>query len=153
MLIFARPAGGQELRGAKDSLPPYSAPPCPEAGVEWHNCDGYRQLRGDDFYFGRFKNNQYHGEGALSLENGMSYAAEWMEGKRSGQGTFTSNDGAIYEGQWENDEFSGEGKITFVDGSTSVGTFKNGLRHGQGTWKGVDGRIDKGGWSEGKKSG
>ena len=78
------------------------------------------------------------------------YSGEWKDGKRHGQGTLTSPDGAKYVGEWKDGKFHGQGTATYASGSKYVGEFKDGKRHGQGTYTFVDGTVDKGIWENGK---
>ena len=57
--------------------------------------------------------------------NTNTYVGTFLDGKRSGHGTFYYADGSRYVGQFSNDEKHGVGKYTFHDGSVFCGNFKN----------------------------
>jgi len=111
-------------------------------------------------------------------EDGLvQYKGEYRDDNRHGQGVMTWEDGGIYEGQWENDREHGKGRMTYLNGDVYDGEWKEGERHGQGvfhyfknakktydgewredkehgfgtlTWS--DGSVQKSTWVNGKKS-
>jgi len=54
-------------------------------------------------------------------ENGSRYVGEWKDGKKHGQGTFTSPDGDKYVGEFKDGKFHGQGTWTSTDGTNYVG--------------------------------
>lgn len=71
------------------------------------------------------------------------YDGEFLHGKRSGHGTYTTVSGLRYEGEWKNDAREGYGICTYVskdiDGSsqwtgTYEGEWKANLKSGTGTY-------------------
>ena len=88
---------------------------------------------GDKYkYVGEFLNNELHGQGIFTWDNGDRYIGEHKNNKRDGQGVFNYNDGASYSGTWKDGEKNGKGKLTWPDGSTYEGEFVNGIREGEG---------------------
>ena len=79
--------------------------------------------------------------------DGSVYQGDWLDGKRSGYGSWSRADGTRYVGYWEDDKPSGEGIILFADGTTYSGSWKEGKRDGQGTLTYPDGRKLTGLWS------
>jgi hypothetical protein len=64
--------------------------------------------------------------GTKNYPNGDKYAGEWVGGKASGQGTYTSKaSGAMYSGQFAADTFSGDGTMTWANGAKFIGQWKN----------------------------
>ena len=64
---------------------------------------------------------------------GDKYVGEWVNGEKSGLGTFyffAENDS---EGMWEKGDKNGQGAYYYSNGDKYVGEFKGGLFHGQGT--------------------
>ena len=112
------------------------------------------------------------------MENGSRYVGEWEDGKKHGQGTYTSgkgeregdkyvgefkggfknghgkyiwSDGDEYVGEFKDDKPNGQGTYTWSNGDKYVGEFKDGKKHGQGTWTSTDGEKYSGEWKDGKK--
>ena len=54
-----------------------------------------------------------HGRGTCSWSDGEHYEGEWVEGKMSGWGTMTWDDGR-YEGGWVKGEMTGWGTFTYA---------------------------------------
>jgi len=57
-------------------------------------------------YEGKFRDNRYHGHGALQYVNGMHYDGEFRHGLPNGHGTFTGN-GETFAGNWNKGCFVG----------------------------------------------
>jgi len=70
----------------------------------------------------------------FTWENGSSYVGEWKDGKKHGQGTFTSPDGRKYVGEYMDDKKHGKGTFTWSDEGKYEGKWKDGKFHGQGTF-------------------
>ena len=88
----------------------------------------------------------------FASENGK-YTGERVNGKRSGTGTYTWNDGSVYEGEFANDQINGEGKLTIPGKGTYDGEFVNGKKSGTGTYEFVNGDKYVGNWSNDVMSG
>ena len=64
--------------------------------------------------------------GTKNYPNGDKYVGEWIGGKASGQGTYTSKaSAAMYSGQFAADTFSGAGAMTWTNGAKFIGQWKN----------------------------
>jgi hypothetical protein len=64
---------------------------------------------------------------------GDVYEGEWMNGKRNGKGTYTSDNGDVLEGEWKDDKKHGKGKLTLANGDVYDGNWENDKKHGIGT--------------------
>jgi len=95
----------------------------------------------------------FTGTGRAAYTNGDVYEGQYQDGKKHGQGVYTSRDGSVYTGGYENDQRSGQGKQTSTDGSVFEGNFANGQRSGQGSCKYANGDVYTGEWSNGQKNG
>lgn len=90
----------------------------------------------DYTYEGTF--NEYHpdktgigsGYGTQTFKNGDTYTGEFVLGKKSGRGRFTSAKGDVFEGIYRKDKMV-KGKFTHADGSSFEGEFKDNIQsHG-----------------------
>jgi hypothetical protein len=72
--------------------------------------------------------------GILKYDNGDMYEGQLLNGKKSGEGKMTFNNGDIYIGMWKNDMMCDhDGKYIFSKGHEYTGSFKNGEIFGFGT--------------------
>ncbi len=95
-----------------------------------------------------------HGQGTYTSASGNVYKGEYQDGEMHGQGTYTFVDGDIYDGNWKDGQKHGQGVYTFADGEVYEGSFKNDKRHGQGIYRKIDGSIAHyGEWKDGKPVG
>ena len=81
------------------------------------------------------------------------YVGEWKDGKRNGQGTFTSADGNKYVGEFKDDKANGQGTFSWINGNKFVGEFKDDKRNGQGTFTSADGNKYVGEFKDDKANG
>ena len=51
-------------------------------------------------YEGNFSNDEYHGKGRATYENGDIYEGNFSEGLKDGLGVLTETSGAVYNGKW-----------------------------------------------------
>ncbi|MDR0299279.1 MAG: hypothetical protein LBI13_04265, partial [Streptococcaceae bacterium] len=88
----------------------------------------YGRIKKTDFtYLGNIKNSIPNGTGAIAYSNGDSYKGNFVDGKFSGKGTFTSKSGKwSYTGNFTNGLPNGTGLMTTADGQKHNETFKNG---------------------------
>jgi len=75
-------------------------------------------------YIGEFKNDEPHGYGTLTYQNGDVYEGEFKNGEPDGIGIFKWSH-YIYEGEFQNGTFHGEGCLTEKNVKTRV-TCRNG---------------------------
>jgi len=126
----------------------------------WDNCVGQVILERVDNknayligakYEGGFKEGKFHGKGILTWPNGKyQYIGNFVNGDRSGYGTFTFGNGTRYEGNWNGHAREGFGTANFPNGDKYIGEWKNDFQDGQGTLTYADGRPqDKGVWVKG----
>ena len=116
------------------------------------------------FYYGKWKDDLFHGQGTYTYPDKSTYEGEWKEGKKHGQGTWKS-ESFEYVGEWKDGEQHGQGTEIYTDDnadpddldgqSTYVGEFKDGLPDGGGTetWGNGDKDGNKyiGEWKKGEK--
>ncbi len=76
-----------------------------------------------------------------TYSDGSKYVGGLVDGRRSGQGTFTTPDGKKYVGELKNGKMHGQGTFTWPDGNKYVGEWKDGKKHGQGTLIWPDGKY------------
>jgi len=62
----------------------------------------------------------------FTWENGSSYVGEWKDGKKHGQGTYTSHVGTKYVGEWKDGKKHGQGTETWSSGWKYVGEWREG---------------------------
>ena len=72
------------------------------------------------------------------MENGSRYVGEWEDGKKHGQGTYTSGkgerEGDKYVGEFKGGFKNGHGKYIWSNGDEYVGEFKDDKPNGEGTY-------------------
>jgi serine/threonine protein kinase len=122
-------------------------------GAIWTECTGTKNFADGSRYSGRWKDDLPHGWGRWSGAGefkGDSYAGNFQNGRRSGQGIYSWANGDRYSGNLRNGLPSGWGTYTWSDGSKYVGAWKDGKQHGAGTEFDAAGIVDfKGTWFEG----
>ena len=114
-------------------------PACPGSynSSTWTNCVGKKVFSDQSYYYGEFKNGEWHGKGAIyrtfygkdiekncynqgrTKDNSMcefslnkNYVGNWKRGRRHGYGIATYWDGTVTEGIWANDKFQYASKPT-----------------------------------------
>lgn len=73
------------------------------------------------------------GYGTAYYDDGGKYEGFWVEGKRSGEGKFTTKGGVIYSAHFVNNLPNGEGSVLYTDGGKLTGKFNNGWYMNSGT--------------------
>ena len=69
-------------------------------------------------------------------DTGDIYVGDWIDGKRSGRGTFyRASDQSIYLGEWTNDSRQGEGSILSSNGELASGDFRADQMEGKLTYQ------------------
>lgn len=96
--------------------------------------------------------NCQNGYGTKKFNNGL-YEGNWLNGERSGKGTFAWQVGDVYEGGWLNDERTGEGRYTWPSGGVYEGGWVKGERTGEGTYTWDDGASTTGGYLNDERHG
>jgi len=80
------------------------------------------------------------------------YSGQWHQDQRHGEGSQTWQDGRIYEGQFYEGRFSGQGKMEWhISHGLMVyeGQYINDQKHGHGKYIWPDGRVYDGQWVQG----
>ena len=90
-----------------------------------------------DRYIGRFKSEQFHGEGEYHFANGNKYIGNFLSGEFCGKGTYydTSNDLTIEAKYSQSEPINPVRIINNQEGSEYYGDVKEGLRDGRGIFK------------------
>ena len=88
--------------------------------------------------------------GTLVKKNGSQYVGEFENGKFSGQGIYTYDDGTIYEGSFYDGRSDGYGTMKYSNGDTYVGEFVRGKFSGLGKYTFYGGGFDNGIWEKGE---
>ena len=96
-----------------------------------------------DNYFNSISQYWHNCNGELKHSLFGKYVGEWKDGKRHGNGVWTSDlsagyPGVIYVGEFKHDKFDGRGTLTWIlpskwAGMKYVGEYKNHKMHGKGT--------------------
>ena len=128
-------------------------PACPSSDY-FHNCFGTYTFAGGDKYVGEFKDGKRNGQGAYTSANGNKfYVGEWKDNKPNGQGATTIANGDKYVGEFKDGKPNGQGTRTYADGDKYVGEFKDDRRNGQGTHTFASGNKYVGEWKDSKRNG
>jgi len=93
--------------------------------------------------------NNYTGQGTRAYDDG-AYVGEYKNGKESGQGTFTYNEGDKYEGEFKDGKMHGQGTYASARGNKYVGEWKDNKMHGKGVWTFDDEESDPSWYWEGE---
>lgn len=117
-----------------------------EGYVEYNSPDGWS-------YQGEWVHDVIEGKGSLQYANGDSYTGIFVNGEKSGEGTYYFSDGSVYEGTWEHDMWNGVGTFTSIHGFSYKGDFKEGLKHGSGTFLFSNGDSYNGEFANDKENG
>jgi hypothetical protein len=95
------------------------------------------------------QNSQYTGNLPCKYyyPDGNVYDGDWVDGDRTGKGTFTWKDGSWYTGDFVDSKMTGKGERYYASyGTRYVGDFVDGKRHGYGTYYYADGTTWTGKW-------
>ena len=57
---------------------------------------------GGQTYDGMWLNDEQHGQGKETWQDGSEYIGEYMMGKKHGSGKYKWQDGSCYNGVWDN---------------------------------------------------
>jgi hypothetical protein len=103
-------------------------------------------------YEGEKMDGMKHGAGRLRSK-GMTYVGDFQEDQKHGVGTITWDDGRKYEGHFEDDSFHGSATMAWPDGRKYIGQYVMGKKNGSGCFSWPDGRKYTGQWIAGKRHG
>ena len=99
-------------------------PPCASGSV-WNQCFGTKNYPNGDKYVGEWIGGKASGQGTYtSKASAATYSGQFAADTFSGAGTMTWTNGAKFVGQWKNDS-AVSGTITYANGTTAVGTIRN----------------------------
>jgi len=118
--------------------------------------DGMRQGTGvwtssTEQYSGQWQQDQRHGEGSQTWQDGRVYQGQFSEGRFSGQGKMewhTPHGLMVYEGQYINDQKQGHGKYIWPDGRVYDGQWVQGKRNGHAMYTNQSGVQREGHWKD-----
>lgn len=88
-------------------------------------------------YDGGFSDSNLNGRGTLTYPSGDEYVGDFVNGVRSGEGTYTWKNGAYYTGAWSDDQMNGRGTYYYSSGSEGyklVGNFAKNQPNGECTY-------------------
>ena len=97
--------------------------------------------------------NCSNGYGKFIYDDGDIYEGDFVNGKREGQGTYTSKSGKVHIGRFANNQPNGKGKLKYPDGENYEGDFVNGKFEGQGTYNFKNGEVYVGQFANGTSNG
>jgi hypothetical protein len=110
---------------------------------------------GSIFYGSLDVNKKPSGTGFMVYTNGATYDGNFVDGSRSGQGTYISKNtgGFKYSGLWSNNNMDGKGTYTFTNGYVYDGNISNNQMNGLGTLTFTDGSSYSGKWENNMMNG
>jgi len=97
-------------------------------------------------YVGGMWEDELHGYGRMTYNDGTMYDGGWCRGLRSGWGHYTEVDYGQYIGGWSNDQANGYALRIRANGSRYEGGYKDAKREGYGSQAWADGSTYEGAW-------
>ena len=95
----------------------------------WENCFGRLHIEKGKFkgwtYIGEFKNDNFHGQGTLYVNNEEKYEGTWNYGELRQEATISYPLLDRYKGEWKNDREEGKGSSIYVLGEGAESRWKN----------------------------
>jgi hypothetical protein len=91
-----------------------------------------------------------HGQGTDISPDGAKYVGSFKAGLRDGFGSINYADETSYEGEWRNNKRDGQGESTFHDGTRYSGGWRDDKPAGRGVFTYADGTTKTGSWQDGK---
>ena len=85
-----------------------------------------KSYKGWGKYVGDWVDGKRQGNGTFTTSNGSSYTGQFNDGLEHGSGTYSSASGTRYEGEWRQGKYHGEGILTTSDGHRVQGEFRKG---------------------------
>ena len=80
---------------------------------KWKNCYGTLVKKNGSQYVGEFENGKFSGDGNYTYDDGTIYEGNFFEGRSHGYGSMKYINGDIYVGEFARGKFSGLGKYIF----------------------------------------
>ena len=96
---------------------------------EWKKVTGTYLWDNGKFYQGKWSDGEHHddtGNAEMRHPDGQKYVGQFVNGAKSGTGTWTDSTGQKYVGLWADGKFHGQGKLTW----TTVGEGDPGVAEG-----------------------
>jgi hypothetical protein len=81
------------------------------------------------------------------------YEGDVLDGKLTGHGIYTSNDGSRYEGELRENKLHGHGALNYSNGNRYEGEFRDNRYDGTGVFSNANGDYYKGDWRDGRANG
>lgn len=106
-----------------------------------------------DRYEGDFVEGIKTGKGTYFFANGKRYEGDFIDDKRTGKGTFMWPNGDRYEGDFIDGNRTGKGTYVWPNGDRYEGDFVEGVITGKGAYIYSNGEKYVGEWKENKKHG
>lgn len=103
----------------------------------------------DGVYIGDFLNDNKHGKGKWTGNDGGTFEGDFASNSATGKGKYNWPNGDSYEGEVANWWRTGKGKYTWKNGDVYEGDFLNNLHHGKGKKTYADGKVEDGIWENG----
>ncbi len=122
-------------------------------GVPGGNTVSTLVIKGLGTYTGSFINGKRSGEGTFLWDNGVSYTGSWKDDKMNGIGVLTFMDGSVYKGSLVQNAFEGHIDIAYANGDTYSGDVTNNQKNGNGTYTWKNGASYTGDWKDDKMNG
>ena len=85
-----------------------------------------KSFKGWGKYVGDWNNGKRHGNGTFTTSDGSSYTGQFKDGLEHGSGTYSGTSGTRYEGEWGQGKYHGEGVLITSDGYQVHGEFRKG---------------------------
>lgn len=131
----------------------FALPPCQGSySSKWNNCYGTHTVE-DSTYAGDWQNGRRSGQGTSVWLNGEKYVGSWQNDQMNGQGSYSHASGNKYVGEYKNNKRNGHGTFIFSNGDKYVGEYKDNVRNGQGSFIYPNGQKYVGQFKDGKSNG
>ena len=101
-------------------------------------------------YVGDFINGERTGKGTYYFNNGDRYEGDFINGERRGKGTYYFNNGERYKGDFLKGNFHGYGTYYWTSGARYSGYWLDSKRNGYGTYSDSSGYSEKQHWNNGQ---
>ena len=85
-----------------------------------------KSFKGWGKYVGDWNDGKRHGNGTFTTSDGSSYTGQFKDGLEHGSGTYSGTSGTRYEGEWRQGKYHGEGVLITSDGYQVHGEFRKG---------------------------
>ena len=102
-------------------------------------------------YEGGFRDDMFHGEGILLLNEGQIIKGTWLYGELEGSAEVEWPSGQKFKGEFRRSMREGEGTYYFGDGREWKGEWSNDQQNGFGLYQDKIGSVLKGIWQLGVK--